>query len=118
MPEPPEPEVELEPPQEPDGGEDSGEAAAAGDDAAVLAPLLEEAQALTTRVEELERLTHKGCAPAMKSLVTQRLATSDERLTLLMIAVDGANVSDREAKRELTRRCDALGERLARIAVD
>ena len=54
----------------------------------------------------------------MKSLVTQRLATSDERLTLLMIAVDGANVSDREAKRELTRRCDALGERLARIAVD
>jgi hypothetical protein len=102
-------------------GGDSGAGGGAGAaDGAVLAPLLEEAEALTTRVDEMERLTARGCAPAMRTLVSTRLASSEERLTLLMCSIDGAVVGEgaRDAKRALTRRMDALGLRLAAIAVD
>ena len=102
-----------------DGGAGGGEGGGGGGGA--LPPALEEeAEALGTRVAELERLTHKGCAPAMRTLVAQRLATVDERLTNLMIAIDGASVGEgagREAKRALTRRMDALGLRVAAITL-
>ena len=84
----------------------------------VLSPVQE---ALTTRVGEMERMCRNGCAPAMKALVSQRLLTIDERLTKLMISIDGAQVGEgagRDAKRALTRKMDALGERVGGIAVD
>ena len=102
------------------GGGGDGGGAAAADDEAALAPLVEEAEALQTRVGEMERLTAKGCAPAMRALVSQRLATVDERLTQLMIKVDALEVSEgsRDRKKALTRSMDALGSRVAAIAIE
>jgi hypothetical protein len=87
----------------------------------VLAPLLEEAEALTARVGELEPLAGPGrVAPvALRGMVTQRLLSTNERLTQQMIAIDAVDASGndelRAAKRELTRRMDELCARTARM---
>ena len=106
-----------------DGGDTGlaveGGSAASAEDEATLAPLHEEAEALASRVEEMERLTRRGVAPHLRSMIAQRLSTLEERLTKQMIDIDGAAVSERgrDAKRTLTRRMDALCQRCAAISV-
>ena len=80
--------------------------------------MVEEGDLLTSRVEEMERLTKKGVAPHLRSLISQRLKTLDERLTKQMIDIDAAAVSEqgRDAKRALTRKMDALCQRCEMIA--
>ena len=86
---------------------------------AMLRPLLEEADALTERVAELEGLLGPGkmVPAALRAMVAQRLLTTNERLTQQMIKIDGVDAGDddalRAAKRELTRRMDALCARTA-----
>ena len=96
-----------------DGGGGSEQA-----EQALLAPLVEEAEALDRRVEEMERLTKGGGAAHLRAMLTQRLATLDERLTKQMIDIDNVNVEGdaaRAAKRALTRRMDLLCTRVAAI---
>ena len=104
-----------------DGGDGAGAGGgSAGDaDEALLQPLYEEAEALISRVNEMERLTKGGGAPHLRPLLTQRLRSLDERLTLQMIAIDSADVSDgaRATKRALTQRMDELSGRVATIAI-
>ena len=100
----------------PDGGTS---AAARPDGDAMMRPLLEEADALTARVAELEGLLGPGktVPAALRAMVAQRLLTTNERLTQQMIKIDGVDAGDddalRAAKRELTRRMDALCVRTA-----